>query len=98
MNWKQLKMEISFTPNGWEEFEYWIDNDLDIVARIKDLIKSIRQNPFKGIGKPEPLRYDLKGYWSRRITGEHRIVYKVSGTKGVDQKCIIIQCRFHYDN
>jgi len=90
-------MDISFTPNGWEEFEYWIDNDQDIVARIKDLIKSIRQDPFKGIGKPEPLRYDLKGYWSRRITGEHRIVYKVSGTKGVDQRCIIIQCRFHYD-
>ncbi|MDD5149555.1 MAG: Txe/YoeB family addiction module toxin [Flavobacterium sp.] len=91
-------MDISFTPNGWEEFEYWIDNDQDIVARIKDLIKSIRQDPFKGIGKPEPLRYDLKGYWSRRITGEHRIVYKVSGTKGVDQRCIIIQCRFHYDD
>jgi toxin YoeB len=91
-------MDISFTPNGWEEFEYWINNDSDIVARIKDLIKSIRQNPFKGIGKPEPLRYDLKGYWSRRITGEHRIVYKISGTKGVNQKCIIIQCRFHYDD
>ena len=91
-------MDISFTPNAWEEFEYWIDNDQDIVARIKDLIKSIRQDPFKGIGKPEPLRYDLKGYWSRRITGEHRIVYKVSGTKGVDQRCIIIQCRFHYDD
>jgi toxin YoeB len=91
-------MDISFTPNGWEEFEFWIDNDQDIVARIKDLIKSIRQDPFKGIGKPEPLRYDLKGYWSRRITGEHRIVYKVSGTKGVDQSCIIIQCRFHYDD
>jgi len=91
-------MDISFTPNGWEEFEYWIDNDPDIVARIKDLIKSIRQDPFKGIGKPEPLRYDLKGYWSRRITGEHRIVYKVSGTKGVDQRCIIVQCRFHYDD
>ena len=90
-------MDISFTPNGWEEFEYWINNDSDIVARIKELIKSIRQDPFKGIGKPEPLRYDLKGYWSRRITGEHRIVYKISGTKGVDQKCIIIQCRFHYD-
>lgn len=90
-------MDISFTPNGWEEFEYWINNDSDVVARIKDLIKSIRQDPFKGIGKPEPLRYDLKGYWSRRITGEHRIVYKISGTKGVDQKCIIIQCRFHYD-
>ena len=91
-------MDISFTPNAWEEFEYWIDNDLDIVARIKDLIKSIRQDPFKGIGKPEPLRYDLKGYWSRRITGEHRIVYKITGTKGVDQRCIIIQCRFHYDD
>jgi toxin YoeB len=91
-------MDISFTPNAWEEFEYWIDYDQDIVARIKDLIKSIRQDPFKGIGKPEPLRYDLKGYWSRRITGEHRIVYKISGTKGVDQRCIIIQCRFHYDD
>lgn len=91
-------MDISFTSNGWEEFEYWIENDPDIVARIKDLIKSIRQNPFKGIGKPEPLRYDLKGYWSRRINGEHRIVYKVSGTKAVDQRCIFIQCRFHHDD
>ena len=91
-------MDISFTPNAWEEFEYWIDNDPDIVVRIKDLVKSIRQDAFKGIGKPEPLRYDLKGYWSRRITGEHRIVYKISGSKGVDQRCIIIQCRFHYDD
>jgi toxin YoeB len=91
-------MDISFTSNGWEDLEYWIDNDPDTVTRIKDLIKSIRQDPFRGLGKPEPLRYDLKGYWSRRITSEHRIVYKVSGTKGVDQKCIILQCRFHYDD
>jgi len=91
-------MDISFTSNGWEDLEYWIDNDPDTVKRIKDLIKSIRQNPFRGLGKPEPLRYDLKGYWSRRITSEHRIVYKVSGTKGVDQKCVILQCRFHYDD
>ena len=91
-------MDISFTSNAWEELEYWIDNDQDIVARIKDLVKAIRQDPFKGIGKPEPLRYDLKGYWSRRITGEHRIVYKISGTKGIDQRCIIVQCRFHYDD
>jgi toxin YoeB len=91
-------MDISFTSNGWEDFEYWIDNDPDTVTRIKDLIKSIRQDPFRGLGKPEPLRYDLKGYWSRRITSEHRIVYKVSGTKGVDQKCVILQCRFHYDD
>jgi len=91
-------MDISFTPNGWEDLEYWITNDPDTVIRVKDLIKAIRQDPFKGLGKPEPLKYDLKGYWSRRITGEHRIVYKVTGTKGVDQKCLIIQCRFHYDD
>jgi toxin YoeB len=91
-------MDISFTPNGWEDLEYWITNDPDTVIRIKDLIKAIRRDPFRGLGKPEPLKYDLKGYWSRRITGEHRIVYKVSGTKGVDQKCLIIQCRFHYDD
>jgi toxin YoeB len=91
-------MDISFTTNGWEDLEYWIDNDPDTVIRIKVIIKSIRQDPFRGLGKPEPLKYDLKGYWSRRITGEHRIVYKVSGTKGVDQKCLIIQCRFHYDD
>ena len=91
-------MDISFTTNGWQDLEYWIDTDQDTVIRIKDLIKSIKQDPFKGIGKPEPLRYDLKGYWSRRITSEHRLVYKVTGMKGVDQKCIIIQCRFHYDD
>ena len=91
-------MDISFTSNGWEDLEYWINNDPDTVTRIKDLIKSIRQDPFRGLGKPEPLRYDLKGYWSRRITSEHRIVYKVSGNKGVDQKCVILQCRFHYDD
>ncbi len=91
-------MDISFTTNAWEDLEYWIDNDPDTVTRIKNLIKSIRQDPFRGLGKPEPLRYDLKGYWSRRITSEHRIVYKVSGTKGVDQICLIIQYRFHYEN
>lgn len=91
-------MDISFTPNGWEDLEHWISNDPDTLIKIKDLIKSIRQDPFRGLGKPEPLKYDLKGYWSRRITVEHRIVYKVSGTKGVDQKCLIIQCRFHYDD
>lgn len=91
-------MNIDFTKNGWEDFEYWIENDPDTVVKIKELIKSVRQNPFSGIGKPEPLRHDLKGFWSRRISSEHRLVYKVTGTKGVDQKCIILQCRFHYDD
>lgn len=70
---------------------------MEIALKIKELIKAIQQNPFNGIGKPEPLKHGLKGYWSRRITAEHRIIYKVSGKKGVDQKCSVIQCRFHYD-
>lgn len=91
-------MNIEFTSHGWEDFSYWLENDKDIVAKIKELIKSIRQEPFKGIGKPEPLKFGLKGFLSRRITGEHRLVYSITGTKGVDQKCTIIQCRFHYDD
>jgi toxin YoeB len=91
-------MNIEFTAHGWEDFNYWLENDEDVVKKIKELIKSIRQEPFKGIGKPEPLKFGLKGFWSRRITGEHRLVYSINGTKGIDQKCTIIQCRFHYDD
>ncbi len=89
-------MDIVFTPHGWEDFEYWLEYDPATALRIKELIKAVRQDPFKGIGKPEPLKHDLKGYWSRWITDEHRLVYSVSGKKGEDQKCVIIQCRFHY--
>jgi toxin YoeB len=91
-------MVIEFTNTAWEDFTYWIENDQEIVTKIKELIKSINQEPFKGIGKPEPLKFGLKGYWSRRITGEHRLVYSITGIKGMNQKCTIIQCRFHYDN
>ncbi|GJM35157.1 MAG: addiction module protein [Saprospiraceae bacterium] len=91
-------MDIEFTINAWEDFTYWIETDEDIVIKVKELLKSIKQNPFKDLGKPEPLRHSLKGFWSRRITQEHRLVYKVKGKKGVDQKCTIIQCRYHYDD
>ena len=67
-------MNIEFTSYGWEDFNYWLENDEDITAKIKELIKSIRQEPFKGIGKPEPLKFGLKGFWSGRITGEHRLL------------------------
>lgn len=90
-------MNFEFTQNAWEEFEYWIEHDNEMILKIKELLRDIKKTPFQGIGKPEPLRYDLKGFWSRRISGEHRLVYKVEGKKGVDQKCFIIQCRFHYD-
>jgi toxin YoeB len=91
-------MNIDFTLHGWDDFTYWLENDIDTTLKIKELIKAIKQDPFKGLGKPEPLKHGLRGFWSRRITGEHRLVYSVSGKKGVDQKCTIIQCRFHYDS
>lgn len=91
-------MLIDFTTNAWEDFEYWLDNDIELSKKIRIFLKEIQRTPFKGTGKPEPLKGSLKGYWSRRITQEHRLVYKISGTKGVDQKCTIIQCRFHYDD
>lgn len=90
-------MNFEFTENGWEDFQYWIETDSSIVQKIKDLLNEINKTPFNGTGKPEPLKFDLKGYWSRRITGEHRLVYKVEGKKAVDQKCYILQFHFHYD-
>ena len=84
-------MDIHFTPTALEQYQYWKDNDESKVTKIKSLISSIIENPFKGLGKPEPLKGDLAGYWSRRINQEHRLVYKVSTTD-----LTIIQCRFHY--
>ncbi|MGN6439216.1 MAG: Txe/YoeB family addiction module toxin [Agriterribacter sp.] len=90
-------MNIEFTQNAWEDFEYWLETDASVVDKIKELLKDIRRTPFQGLGKPEPLKYELKGFWSRRITSEHRLVYKIDGKKGKDQKCYVIGCRFHYD-
>lgn len=90
-------MLILFSEQAWEEYAYWLDNDIKIAKKIKELITVITKEPFSGIGKPEPLKYNLKGFWSRRITSEHRLVYQVTGKKGEDQTLTIIQCRFHYD-
>ena len=89
-------MNLVFTTNAWEDFEYWLDHDKEMAEKIRALLKDIVRNPFQGLGKPEPMKYDLKGYWSRRISGEHRLVYKIEGEKKL-QYCIIIQCRFDYD-
>lgn len=88
-------MLTAFTDHGWEDYVYWQENDHDTLEKINDLIKEIKRDSFKGKGKPEPLRGNLKGYWSRRITGEHRLVYRVEG-KGNDQTLRIVQARFHY--
>jgi toxin YoeB len=83
---------LVFTENAWEDYVYWQKVDRKMVKKINDLIKVIKRTPFDGIGKPEPLRYDLAGYWSRRIDLEHRLVYQVSG-----DELLIYACRYHYD-
>lgn len=89
-------MNIEFTDTAWEDLTYWLKYDLKTVQRITELIKSIKRTPTTGIGKPELLRHDFKGCWSRRINDEHRLVYKIEGKKGINQKCIVLQCRYHY--
>ncbi|MDD4971664.1 MAG: Txe/YoeB family addiction module toxin [Paludibacter sp.] len=85
-------IEIKFIVNAWEDYVYWQSIDKKIVKKINDLIKDIQRNPFDGIGKPEALKYDLSGYWSRRIDHEHRIVYQV-----IENELLIYSCRYHYD-
>jgi len=67
-----------------------------MATKINELLREIRRRPFVGIGKPEPLRGDLSGWWSRRISGEHRLVYRVAGKRGVGQRIEVAQCRYHY--
>lgn len=89
-------MNIRFMSRAWTEYLHWATTDREILARINALIEDARRQPFRGLGKPEPLRGQLAGWWSRRITGEHRLVYRVAGTVGIDQRIEIAQCRYHY--
>ena len=88
-------MRIVWTANAWYDYLHWQQTDQKIMGSINDLIKDIKRDPFKGLGKPEPLKHALQGFWSRRITQEDRLVYRVSG-KGESQQLEIIQCRYHY--
>jgi toxin YoeB len=88
-------MRIAWTANAWDDYLHWQKTDQKIMGSINDLIKDIKREPFKGLGKPEPLKHALQGFWSRRITQEDRLVYRVSG-KGQSQQLEIIQCRYHY--
>lgn len=84
-------MKIIFADQGWDDFTYWVDHDRKIAKRIMRLIKEIERDPFDGIGKPEPLKHDMAGFWSRRITDEHRLVYSVE-----KNKILIAQARYQY--
>ena len=84
-------MKIVFSERAWEDYLYWQGQDRKTLTRINHLIREVQRDPFAGIGKPEPLKHALGGYWSRRITDEHRLVYKVQG-----DALWIAQVRYHY--
>jgi len=85
--------DIKFSPECFKEYTNWSEVNPDIFNKINDLIKNILRDPFKGLGKPEPLKNNWKGYWSRRINDEHRLVYRVE-----NETIFIAQCHGHYDN
>jgi len=89
-------MNVFFSNTAWLQYQYWQKEDQKILNRINELIKAAQREPFKGIGKPEPLRQNLKGFWSRRINKEHRLVYRISGKTKKEQRIEILTCRFHY--
>ncbi|WP_423126407.1 Txe/YoeB family addiction module toxin [Gaoshiqia sp. Z1-71] len=84
-------MDIFWDKTAWEDYQYWVDNDRKVLKKINALIKECQRTPFAGTGKPEALKQNLSGFWSRRITGEHRLVYKVE-----NDVLYIAQCRYHY--
>jgi toxin YoeB len=88
-------MKVVWTSDAWNDYVRWQKEDGKILNAINDLIVDIKRQPFKGLGKPEPLKHALPGWWSRRITGEHRLVYRVSG-KDNNQQIEIAQCKYHY--
>jgi toxin YoeB len=88
-------VKLVFAPQAWEDYLYWQAHDPNALERLNVLIRECVRTPFTGIGKPEPLKGDLKGWWSRRITLEDRLVYRVAGA-GEDQRLEIAQCRAHY--
>lgn len=84
-------MKLIFSEQAWEDYLYWQKTDKQIIKRINALIKDVSRSPFEGIGKPEPLKHALSGYWSRRINDEHRMVYAIN-----DNSLLLAQLRYHY--
>jgi len=82
----------AFTDEAWEQYQHWVRTDRPTLRRVNQLIEDVLRHPFEGIGKPEMLRANLSGHWSRRITDEHRLVYRVIG-----ETVVIVSCRFHYE-
>ena len=89
-------LNVLWTPESWEDYLYWLEADPERVRKINALIRDSRRDPFRGLGKPEPLRGNFQGWWSWRITQEHRLIYRVAA-RGHDKRVEIAQCRSHYE-
>lgn len=89
-------MSVNWSLKAWSDYVDYQKRDPAMADKVNQLIADTLRSPFKGLGKPEPLRGTMSGWWSRRITEEHRFVYRLVGTKGRDQRLDILQCRFHY--
>ena len=85
-------MNLTFTPSAWDDYLWFQQHDRKLLNRINQLVREILRTPFEGIGKPEPLKGDMSGHWSRRINDEHRLVYAAT-----EVAVVVIACRFHYD-
>lgn len=85
-------MNLTFTPSAWDDYQWFVQHDRKLLKRINQLLQDLLRAPFEGIGKPEALKGDLAGYWSRRINDEHRLIYTLK-----DENVIIIACRYHYE-
>lgn len=88
-------MKLVWSEAAWADYLYWQAGDARILARINEMLRDVKRSPFRGLGKPEPLKGDLTGWWSRRIDGEHRLVYRISGRADA-QALEIAACRHHY--
>lgn len=88
-------MKLLWTGQGWDDYEHWQRTDMDMVDKIVVILRDLKRSPFLGLGKPESLRNEMAGWWTRRINREHRLVYRVSG-KGAEQAVEIAACRFRY--
>ena len=82
---------IAFSRQAWADYQHWVQHDRNVARRIARLIEECLRDPFQGLASPEPLKHELSGCWTRRITKEHRLVYQVAGGQ-----CVVIQCRYHY--
>lgn len=88
-------MKLTFSSRAWDEYLYWRAEDAGLLDRVNALLKECMRDPFRGLGKPEPLGQNMAGWWSRRINREHRLVYRVTGS-GDAQALEVAQCRYHY--